>query len=221
MYSPIQFNEKGDVFIDVYIEKSFVGVSKSTDFKDVKVTNNNLLQIKYTFNRNKQKDGKWTSSDLYIEGIRKVTMTLNWQKLFLQKQQWENKEAEETKDMMSLSTILNLLIETMKSKLPATAKRVVSEPFIGKNGQYGDKNTIKLQNQFIAALEAKRLKWIDADWEPIKAVPGEDFILEGKYELISSGLKLSLILRNFRTFEIITETTTNVGMELLGVVKSN
>lgn len=222
LYSPIQFNDKGDAFMDVYIEKSFVGISKSTDFKEVKVTNNNLLQIKYTFKRNKQKDGKWTSSELYIEGIEKISKDGQLAESNFNRQQWEAKEAEETNDMMSLSAILNPLIETVKNKLPATAKRLVSEPFMEKGGKYGDKNTFKLQNQFISAMESKRLKWIDAtDWEPIKAVPGEDFILEGKYELVSNGLKLSLILRNFRTFETITEASANIGMELLGAVKSN
>jgi hypothetical protein len=221
LYSPIQFNEKGDAFLDVYVQKSFAGTSKSTDFKDVKVTNNSLLKIKYTFQRQKQKDGQWTSTELYIEGIEKVVDSLQMTDANFTKQQWDAKEGEETNELMSLSTVLSPLAATLKSKVPATAKRFVAEPFIEKNGKYGDNTVLRVQNQLISELSVKRLKWIDAaDWDATKAVPGEDFILEGKYELLSSGLKLSLTLRNFRTFEILAETTTNIGLELLGIAKN-
>lgn len=221
LYSPIQFNEKGDAFLDVYVKKAFEGTSKSTDFKEVKVTNNSLLKIKYTFQRNKQKDGQWTSTELYIEGIERTVENPQMTETNFTKQQWDAKESEETNELMSLSTVLSPLVVTLKSKLPATAKKFVAEPFIEKNGKYADNNVLRVQNQLISELNAKRLKWIDAaDWDAAKAVPGEDFVLEGKYEMLSSGLKLSLTLRNFRTFEVIAETTTNIGLELLGIVKN-
>lgn len=221
LYSPIQFNEKGEPFLDMYVEKSFAGTSKSTDFNGIKVANKNLLQIKYTFQRNKQKDGKWTSAQLYIAGIDKVVPNDKLTENNFTKEQWESKEGEEINELMSLSTVLNPVVAALKNKLPATAKRLVAEPFIEKNGKYGDADMLRIQNQLISELNIKRLKWIDVnEWDAGKAVPGEDFILEGKYELLSSGLKLSLTLRNFRTFEIMTETTTNIGLELLGVVKN-
>lgn len=221
LYSPIQFNEKGDAFLDVYVKKSFVGTSKSTDFKEVKVANNSLLKIKYTFQRQKQKDGQWTSTELFIEGIEKVVDSLQITDANFTRQQWDGKEGEETNELMSLSTVLSPLVVSLKSKLPATAKKIAAEPFIEKNGKYVDNNVIRVQNQLISELNTKRLKWIDAtEWDATKAVPGEDFILEGKYELLSNGLKLSLTLRNFRTFEIIAETTTNIGLELLGIAKN-
>jgi len=221
LYSPIQFNEKGEPFLDMYVEKSFTGTSKSTDFNEVKVANKNWLQIKYTFQRNKQKDGKWTSAQLYIAGIDRVISNDKLTESNFTKEQWETKEGEEISELMSLSTVLNPVVAALKNKLPATAKRLVAEPFIEKNGKYGDTDILRVQNQLISELNVKRLKWTDVnDWDAGKAVPGEDFILEGKYELLSSGLKLSLTLRNFRTFEIMAETTTNIGLELVGTVKN-
>ncbi len=216
-YSPIQFTDRGVPYVDVYITKTFSGKSKSKDFAGVSVAQENTLQIKIVFDRYKLTNGKWDSKQLFIKGIEKITDPAIIASFFTN-EQWEIKEANEKNDLLSLSAALNGLVDHLKGKLPATAKRLVSEPFITKDGKSGDIYTYKVQSQLMASLALKKLKWVNAEeWEAVKAVPGEEFLMEGTYELLSTGLKLKINLRNFRTYESVGEAEATISPELLDI----
>ncbi|WP_428658402.1 hypothetical protein [Runella sp.] len=215
-FSPILFSDKGVSYIDVYVPKKFTGKSKSKDFSGVTVTQENVLQIKITFDRYRQPNGKWDSKQLFIKGVEKVQNPATIAN-FATTEEWENKVANEKNDLMSLSSALNGLVDNLKSKLPATAKRLVAEPFMGKDGKSEGANAYKVQSELANSLALKKLKWINAEeWDPLKAVPNEEFLMEGTFEMMNTGLKLKINLRNFRTYESVGEAETTINPELLG-----
>ncbi|MFN8344180.1 MAG: tetratricopeptide repeat protein [Spirosomataceae bacterium] len=217
-YSKIQFNEKGVPYLDVYVKKIFRGKSKSKEFPGVEVNQENLLQFKMVFDRYKLPNGKWDTKQVFIKGIEKVPGATELTAQTFTNEEWEGKEAAEKNNLMSLSSALNGLTENLKSKLPATAKRLFAEPLIGKNGKNTDDFAYKMQNQLISSLNLKKLKWVNAEeWDPLKAVPNEDFILEGGYEMQSSGVKLTLTLRNFRTYETVAQSEAQINSEWLDI----
>ncbi|MEI7584268.1 hypothetical protein [Runella sp.] len=216
-FSPMLFNEKGTPYLDVYVKKNFRGKSRSKDFPGVEVTQDNLLQFKMVFDRYKLPNGKWDTKQVFIKGIEKAP-SVEIAAMTFTNEEWEVKEAAERNDILSLSSTLNGLVETIKTKLPTTAKRLFAEPFIGKNGKNVDVFAYKVQNQLVASLNSKKLKWVNAEeWDPVKAIPNEDFIMEGGYELQSTGLKLTLTLRNFRTYEAVAQLDAIINPELLDI----
>lgn len=214
-FSSILFSDKGVSYVDVYIPKKFTGKSKSKDFAGVTVTQENILQIKIVFERYRQPNGKWDSKQLFIKGVEKVQNPAMIT-AFGTTEEWEAKAAAEKNDLMSLSLSLNGLVDNLKSKLPVTAKRLVAEPFMGKDGK-SEGGVYKVQSEFVSSLALRKLKWVNAEeWDPVKAVPNEEFLMEGTYEPVSTGLKIRINLRNFRTYESMGEVETIINPELLG-----
>ncbi|MCP1385581.1 tetratricopeptide repeat protein [Runella salmonicolor] len=216
-FSPILFSEKGIPYVDVYVSKTFTGKSKSKDFLGVTVTQENLLQIKIVFDRYRQSNGKWDSRQLSVKGVEKVKIPTTIA-VFPTAEEWEKKEANEKNELMSLSSTLNGLVENLKSKLPPTTKRLVAEHFMKKDGKSEEIYTYKIENELTASLALKKIKWINAEeWDPLKAVPNEEFLMEGTYELGTAGLKLKINVRNFRTYESVGEAEAIINPELLGI----